>query len=501
MVNHKQGIPLLLAGWLSLASCRKNQAGDGSTPLPAGTRLELSLDSLYLYAKETYLWYQSLPAYTAFAPRQYAAAATSDMAALQSALQAITNQAINPATSQPFEYRSGYSQPIYSYIAKGNIITGRSASVGLDGAGNDMGLGIAVVNNMHVYIRYVEQGSPAAAAGLARGMKILQVNGTPVSTNPLLLKDMLESSSPSLLLQKQDGDTLEVILNRAAYTASPVLKTTILDAGSKKVAYIALARFSHPDNAQAALKAAFDAFSGKGITNIVIDLRYNAGGYVETAEYMANLIAPAAINGAVMYAEHYNALLQQGKAPILKQIPYLDANRQPVYVNGRPATYGDADYSVKGNTHHFAKKGPLTGIKSVVFLVSSSTASAGELLINCLKPYVDVKLVGSTTYGKPVGFFGIGIDVFTAYLSQFRILNASGESDYYAGLNPDFPSIDDVTRDFGDPEEACLQQALSYISKSPFRTGRQGSLPATVKTIVTEEGTFTGMIERRLPLK
>lgn len=501
MANHKQGIRLLLAGWLSLTSCRKNKAGDGDTPLPAGTRLELSLDSLYLYARDTYLWHQSLPAYAAFAPRQYATAATSDMAALQQALQAITNQAIDPVTSQPFEYRPGYNQPLYSYIAKGNIITGRSASVGLDGAGNDMGLGIAVVNNTQVYLRYIEQGSPAAAAGLIRGMKLLQVNGVPISTNELALKDMLEASSLSLLLQKQDGDTLQVALTRTKYTASPVLKTAILEAGSKKAAYITLARFSHPDNAQAALQAAFDTFSGKGITNMVIDLRYNAGGYVETAEYMANLIAPATVNGAVMYAEHYNTLMQQGKATILTTIPYLDANRQPVYVNGRPATYADADYTVKGNTYRFEKKGNLAGIKSVVFIVSGSTASAGELLINCLKPYVDIKLVGSTTYGKPVGFFGIGIDVFTVYLSQFRILNAAGEGDYYAGFTPDFPATDDVTRDFGDPEEASLQQALQYISNSPFRTGRQQALIQTLKTITTEKAPFTGMIERRRPLK
>ena len=501
MANHKQGIRLILAGWLSLIACRKNKAGDGDMPLPAGSRLELSLDSLYLYARETYLWHQSLPAYTAFVPRQYATAATSDMAALQQALQAITNQAINPATSQPFEYRPGYNQPLYSYIAKGNIITGRSASVGLDGTGNDMGLGVAVVNNSNVYIRYVEKGSPAAAAGLARGMKLLKVNSSPISTNELALKDMLEASSLSLLLQKQHGDTLQVALTRTKYTASPVLKTAILEAGSKKVAYIALARFSHPDNAQAVLEAVFDTFSGQGITNMVIDLRYNAGGYVETAEYMANLTAPSTVNGAVMYAEHYNALMQQGKATILTTIPYLDANRQPVYVNGRPATYADADYTVKGNTYRFEKKGNLTGIKSVVFIVSGSTASAGELLINCLKPYVDVKLVGSTTYGKPVGFFGIGIDVFTVYLSQFRILNAAGEGDYYTGFSPDFPAADDVTRDLGDPEEACLQKALQYISNSTFRVSKPAPLIQNLKMITTERAPFTGMIERRRPLK
>jgi carboxyl-terminal processing protease len=494
----KRVILFFLAGCIAFTACKKNDAGAVAPP-PAGTRLELSLDSLYLYAKETYLWYQSLPEYNSFAPRQYAATSP-DMTALQTALQAITGKAINPATGISFEYRTGYFQPLYSFIAKGNIITGRSASVGLDGKGNDLGLGFAVANNTDVYIRFVEPGSPAAAAGLTRGMKIVEMNGVPATANSVELKSILEAADLSLLVQNKAGSLLPVLINRASYTASPVLKTSILETGSKKAAYIALARFSEPANAQAALQQAFASFGDNDITNLVIDLRYNAGGYVETAQYLANLIAPASINGQVMYTEHYNNLLQQGKAPILKQIPYLDANRQPVYVNGRPATYADADYTVKGNTYRFDKKGDLNGIRSVVFIVSGGTASASEQLINCLRPYVDVKLVGSTTYGKPVGFFGIGIDVYTVYLAQFRILNARDEGDYYAGSTPDLPAMDDVTHDFGDPEESCLQQALQYISRSPFRPGRQDMRIHTVTSVGGREP-FTGMIETRLPLK
>ena len=136
------------------------------------------------------------------------------------------------------------------------------------------------------------------------------------------------------------------------------------------------------------------------------------------------------LNGKVVYAEHFNDLLQQEQAPILKSIPYLDNDGKPVYINGRPATYADVDFSVAGNTYSFSKKGALTGIRSIVFIVSSATASASELLINGFKPYVDVKLVGSKTYGKPVGYFGIGIDVYSAYLSSFRILNADNKGDY-----------------------------------------------------------------------
>lgn len=484
---------LVLGGWSFLPGCKKNEAGAGNPPA-SGSRLELSLDSLFLYARETYLWQEALPAYSTFAPRQYAATSP-DMAALQSALQAITQLAINPATGQSYEYRPGYQQPLYSYIAKGNIITGRSASVGLDGAGNDMGLGLAIVNNTAVYIRYVEHYSPAYHAGLTRGLQLLQANGSPVVPKEPVLKNLLEAASLDLLLRQEDGTTMEVQLQRAQYTASPVYHAAILPAGNKRVGYLALARFSEPANAQGPLQEAFDRFAGKGITHLVIDLRYNTGGYVETASYLANLIASPVLNGSVMYTEHYNSLLQQGKAPILRQIPYLDAQRRPVYVNGRPATYADVDYSVKANTYKFEKKGPLTGIKSVVFLVSGQTASSAELLINCLQPYLDVKLVGSTTFGKPVGFFGIGIDGYTVYLAQFLIRNGVGAGDYFAGLPPDFPAPDDVTRDFGHPEEACLQQALQYISHSPYCSR---AIPLhTIQPIHTESQPFTGMIERR----
>lgn len=488
---------LILASVLSITACKKSEPG--TPPLPAGTRLELSLDSLYLFAKETYLFYQSLPDYSRFAPRQYATT-SSDIAALQNALQGITNTAINPTTGSPYEYRAGHSQPLYSFIAKGNIITGRAASVGFDGKGNDLGFELAIVNDTAVYVRLVQPGSPAAIAGIRRGMRIVQLDGRPVPTNPVTLQGVLDAETLPVQIQQQGGNLITATLHRTSYTASPVLSSAIIDAGNKKAAYLALARFSLLANALEPLQQAFTSFAHQGIAHLVIDLRYNAGGYVETAQLLANLAAPASLNGQVMYTEHYNDLLQQGKAPLLKQIPYLDANRQPVYVNGRPATYADIDYSVKGNTYRFEKKGLLTGIKSVVFIVSGSTASASEQLINCLKPYVEVKLVGTTTYGKPVGFFGIGIDVYTAYLAQFRILNAQGAGDYYQGLPADIPAIDDVTRDFGDPAEACLQRALEYIGKSASRSRQVSSHVRTVIPLQTNP-CFTGMIETRLPLQ
>lgn len=494
--------------WIShtllMAACKKN-GDDGSPSPPNGTRLELSLDSLYLYAKETYLWHTDLPDYATFHPRQYTNEGTG-IENLTAALSAITQLTRNPQTNHPYEFRQGFTRPLYSYIAEGNIITGRKGEADLMGKASNTGLGLAVVNGAMVYVRYVERGSPAAMAGITRGMKVLQINHQPASASIAALNALLDQSPVTLKLERMDGQTMEPTLVQETYIASPVLRYRTLMAGTKKTGYLALARFSVWAGVEQEITRIFQEFSQEGVTHLVIDLRYNGGGYVESAENLANLIAPAGINNQVMYASHYNALMQQGKANILKSIPYLDNNGQPVYINGRQATYADVDYTVPGNTAFFKKAGPLTSVKSIVFIVSGATASASELLINSFRPYVEVKLVGSKTFGKPVGFFGIGIDVYTAYLSQFRMVNAAGQGDYYEGMPADITAIDDVTRNFGDPDEASLSAALQYISGGPNRQQSillNGKITSVEHLFIqnVEHATFNGMLETRHRLR
>lgn len=451
-------ICLLLA-----VSCKKNSETDTSSiVLPSGTSLQKNLDSLYLYAKETYLWYDDLPDYSTFNPRQYEDAG-SELSALQEQLEAIAALAVNPSTGLSYETRKGYNHLLYSYIAEGNVFAGRTASVNIEGNGNDMGMETAIVDGDDVYVKSVESGSPADAAGITRGMKVLGIDGINVELNSNNISTALATDEVGLTLQKEDGSSIHVSLTKKSYTASPVLKSTVITIGSSKYGYLALARFSNLASGQSKLDDAFQQFSSNGVTDLVVDLRYNGGGYVETAEYIADLIAPSSINGAVMYAEYFNDQLQQGKITMLKNLPYLDSEGNRVSINGRAATYADVDFSIKGNTYYFSKKGSLTGIKNIVFIVSNTTASASELLINSMKPYTNVKLVGSTTYGKPVGTFGIGIGGFTVYFAQFRLLNASGEGDYYSGIPVDVFADDDVTKDFGDTAENCLNKAIAYL--------------------------------------
>ncbi|MCK7559630.1 S41 family peptidase [Chitinophaga sedimenti] len=157
-------------------------------------------------------------------------------------------------------------------------------------------------------------------------------------------------------------------LAKAVYTSSPVLKTAVLPGN---VGYLALARFSRLSKAQADLDKAFADFATAGVKKLVIDLRYNGGGYVNTADYLLNLIAPSSLNNKVTYTEYYNDLLRTDKAPILKnQILYNEDGTPRKLSNGQIATYADVSFSVADNTMKFSKAGALQGVTHVYFIVT-----------------------------------------------------------------------------------------------------------------------------------
>jgi C-terminal processing protease CtpA/Prc len=270
---------------------------------------------------------------------------------------------------------------------------------------------------------------------------------------------------------------------------------------------VALGSFPELSTCQAALDLAFSNLAAANPQQLVVDLRSNGGGYVETAEYVTNLIAPTSLNGKVIFSEQYNSLLQSSQATILKYQPYLDDNGKPVTYKGRNATMADVDYTEAGNTHYFSKKGSLQTVKDIYFITSSRTASASELLISSMKPYFNVKLVGETTYGKPVGFFAVNIDVYSIYLSSFLIRNSQGWSDYFEGIPADVTVTGDSNPALGDPNEICLNTVLTLIggtSSTSATTVKKRVIQATTgsqtSTANSTAGTI-GMMENRLKLK
>ncbi|WP_293787849.1 S41 family peptidase [uncultured Pedobacter sp.] len=421
--HNKIYITLLSLILTTTSACKKAKvAVDDAEEIvsPAtGTRSQLTIDSIFLYAQNVYLWNDVLPGYADFNPRHKYAGMASDIITFRKELFDISQLKINPANGKPYELPVYSENPKYSNLQLGRRVPGSTAAV----------------------------------------------------------------SNPN----------------------TAVLANKVIVSGNTKVAYLALASFPSLNNSKAALDQAFSEFEAERPTVMVIDLRSNGGGYLETAEYIADLIAPAGLNGKVMYSEVFNPSMQNGAAKILKHQPYLDKDGKTAIYNGRMATMADVDYTIAGNTYKFHKKGNLKSIQSVYFIVSGNTASASEMLISSLKPYFEVKLIGERTYGKPVGFFGINIDQYSVYLGSFLIRNANGWSDYFTGMEPDVAVKGADQPVLGDPAESCLKAALEMISGTKKMS--QSKLATTDKLVTVKTDlsqpvvTESIMFENRLRLR
>lgn len=502
--SHLQKFVIVFFGLLiGFTACKKDKkVTPDPTPVtppvttPA-TRAELTKDSIFLYAQQTYFWNEPFPTYDAFKPRTY----SSNQAVLDAIIKL-------PGTGKPTDK--------YSFLDDGSV------SSELGGVSGDYGFSVfynGTSPSSDLRIKYVSPNSPAAGKGLKRGYRITKINGrtdlsTAADANIAFVSDAIfgSAASVSLTVLKPNGTSEDVVVARGSYATTPIFHTSILTAGTKKVGYIVFNSFT--TNSRDALTTKIAEFAAAGATELVVDLRYNGGGSVATADVFTNLVAPVSVNGTTMYTTFWTKTMQDGKANILSNQPLTDANGklQPFKggVNGVYATYADIDYKPAANREVFAKVGTANFTK-VYFLVLSGTASASELLINNLKPHMDVKLIGRTTYGKPVGFFAISIDKLDLYIPQFETKNSANIGGYYNGMTPDFTIADDVTKDFGDKTEALLAAALNYSEKGTFSLGKPNTTISSVKAMsVTEEkeltdefdkGKFKGMNYDKLKLK
>jgi carboxyl-terminal processing protease len=510
----KKTLLIILLGVSVFTSCKKsNKGSDGVTGASkSGSTLDLIRDSVFLYAKEAYYWNDGLPSYAAFNPRSFTG--SSDLDALTKEVDAISQYKIFPGTGYPYEYYpNSPGEAKYSFIDEGQVSTelnGTNQNFGFSPLYND-------VNDLR--IKYVYPGSPADLAGVKRGYKIVTINGNSDlaydgasgTHTKFVINAYSNSNTITMVLERKDFSTFSVTLTAAAYTINPVLtyKTINLGAG-KVVGYVVFNSFTSDANADAKLDAAFNYFQGQGITDLVVDLRYNGGGFVSTAEYLDNLIVPAAKNNTTMYSYYFNSILTNNKQVLLYNQVRRDASTNQLY------NYGQFNYTVAGNTTKFAKKGSLN-ISRVFFIVTGSTASASELTINNLRPHLDVQLIGTTSYGKPVGFFDIDINKYQLYIPEFETKNSDGQGGYYAGMTPGTPAYpglkdyDDVTKEFGDTTETLLHHAITYVRKGEYSlssqriqglSGQQKTFSldqANAAAIALDNNKFNGMVLHKKP--
>jgi len=444
---------LLVVGFTT--ACKKNNIEpENETPVietnnlqtPTTNRDYLTRDSIFLYAKQTYFWNVGMPSYDGFNPRQYS-----------------TNEQVVNALKR---MSSNGGKDKYSFIDDGTV-AGQ-----LGGVSGDYGFSINYDASNLLRVKYVYATSPADLKGLKRSYQITKVNGKGVSRSSPSdidnLNDAIFGTNPtiSMTVLKPDGTSLDVVIERGTYNINPILYTNTYTVGAKKIGYIVFNSFT--TNSTSLLDSVFTKFAGNGITELIVDLRYNGGGSVATSEAFTNLIAPSSQNGRIMYTTYWTKTMQDNQATILQnQKFYAKGN------DGITRLYSFFDYSYKpttaaGNQEVFTKRGTINSLSRVYFLVTEGTASASELLINNLKPVMDVKLIGKTTYGKPVGFFSIRIDKNDLYIPQFETKNQLDQGGYFNGMIVDKDVADDLTKDFGDTSEKLLAQALYYSANNVF---------------------------------
>lgn len=421
---------------LSFSACKKKDTPEPdpvlAVELTKEQKEELLKDSVYLYTKTVYLWEDVLP--NSFATRGYKTA--------DDVLEALT-QYKKDANGQPVDR--------YSFLDR----TGAVSEEIQEGLAGDFGFDIRYTAENDLRVKLVQPNSPASAAGMDRGWRILSINGNSNISQPVLqaanfrlLLEALAGSSITLKLRKPDNIETTLTLQRKQYALDPIPFSKVYTTGNgKKVGYfvfnsfIAIYNNKVPTATKSKIDAVVASFNTAGISEMIVDLRYNGGGSVETAEYLTELLVPASENGKLMYSYNMNKYLASEK------------------------TFKEAFAPV-----NISKKGTLN-LSKVYFITTGGTASASELLINNLKAYMPVWLIGEQrTYGKPVGFFPIPIFDTELYAVSFETVNSKGEGRYYSGIAADRTERDDLLEPFGSTAEDCLAQALYHAEYGAFST-------------------------------
>ena len=315
------------------------------------------------------------------------------------------------------------------------------------------GAGLGFDNQDILRILFVYDNSPMGKAGVKRGWQIKAMNGkTIASMSDAEVNTALDNPGNTFDFIKNDGSELTIQLTKGNITINSVQYSTIYQRGAKKIGYLVFSDFLGSSVKE--LNVAFDTFSREGVTDMILDLRYNGGGTLDCADSLVAMLAGKPYKGNV-----YNTLTYNNK-----------------HVRwGYQSLIGLKSNSIQPD--------------KIVMITTSSTASASELVISGLKPYMNMKLIGSTTHGKPVGMdiqSDTKLNISVAPIS-FRNVNSQGYSDYFDGIPVDFAVRDNVAQDWGDLSDACLTAALNYIS-----LGTIASAPVSKSAIIPARILYKG---------
>ncbi len=382
-------------------------------PVPANPELEVK-EAIFASMSEWYFWNEELPATVDY----------SKYTSNEALLDAIVFKPLDR-----FSY-------LTTQEAFNNSFVGRNAG---------HGFGFAFAADEKLYISFVFDESPAGKDGWKRGWEIVQINGKAIAeyktasgSYDFKLGNPDPGISNSFMFKLPDGSTTTRTNVKAEYQSNSVLEKKVFDLGGKKVGYWVYQSFKATAGVSPTKSTEVDAsmefFQNQGIQELIIDLRYNGGGSVAVAEQICNYLIQGSNSNKLMYTNKLNSLKTK-----------LNTSR------------------------NFYKIGSID-LDRIIFITSRGSASASELVINSMTPYLGVVLIGDNTYGKPVGSFPLSSynttlknnDVELVPIT-FAIANSAGKAEYFDGFPADFSVGDSPQYPWGDERDLRLAAALSYL--------------------------------------
>lgn len=320
--------------------------------------------------------------------------------------------------------------------------------------GRRIGFGYAVAWNdaarTSLRVRNVEPLSPVARAGLVRGDTVLSIDGyTPEQITAGQLA-IVTTTGVTRVFRVRGASGLERVITVQSedFPLTPLPTKTVFDGmrgGSPvKVGYLVYHQFVVYSGE--ALALAFAEFAAQGVGEVILDLRYNGGGSVNVSRDLASMLG--------------------GTRTASKLYTYLRYNDKQLASNSSIV---------------FTGASALQSLDRVIVITSGSTASASELVINGLRPFMNVVLVGDTTFGKPFGSVPRAYCGTTYSAIQFETLNSLGTGNYTTGFAPDCHVADDFDRQLGDPAERRLRAALDYVATGQCSAQASQSLGAPAR--------------------
>lgn len=391
---------LFAVSLVACSSCEKKEDPVQEPP----TADEIARDELYSIMKSYYLWDKFMPAVT-----------KEDYPGPYQLLEAMRYKELD---------RWSYVQDYDDYLAQSQaIFVGHGIRIGLD-------------NTNKTRIAQIYNKSPMYQYGVRRGWIIKKLNGTDLA--PVFISgdgdayyNLIGPSEAGVtntfLFETPEGKDSTITTTKSSFTLNTVLHYDTLALKTGVAGHLVFEQFVKPSNAE--LETAFNFFKQNNINNIIVDLRYNGGGDITVLQNLAAYIA--------------------GSSRFDKPFLLFKHNEQQ---------------SSRNKTYNFSTVTAPVSVTKLIVITTRSTGSASEDLINGLLPFMEVKTIGDTTNGKPVGMYGFKHN--TAYMFwpiAFELENTLGEGEFYDGFFPEKYVPDDITRDWGDRNEACLKEAIYYL--------------------------------------